>query len=303
MIQKLCLHLSLLCLATLGSVHIAKASCGIAHCSLIKTAQSDEKSWSAFNLFRATDFRDDHVLYLENFVGVGFSPMQSLNLMVLSPLVYIAGEPLGLGNTVLQADYQWISTSWGIGSGLQVELPTATESMYGDAHSVALPYVRGWFKLESLLGRAQVGLSQTLEFGAHSHADLSSTGHSGGHHHDHSHEHDNDAPLKSPLLINPHESTEILFRAQLQWSPPLFNQWVEILVGTDGVQEFTGSELTQVNGLIGVQSNLSWSRLMVIGLYPLTQEKRFNSRLMISLAIPIGEASLQSQTGAFQNPL
>ena len=290
-----------LCLGASSSLYpfsAAQASCGLSHCTLVRQSQTIP-AWQGVSLFRATDDLSGTV-YLENFLGLGWQPTHALSLMTLIPAVYIEGQSFGVGNSILQVDYQWSSKHRGIAVGIQGELPTSSEEQYGDRHSVALPYIRGWWTKGAFSTRFQLGFAQTLDFGHHSHGEPTQDSES-SHADDHMHQHHGDHKETSLLVINPHTSSEVLVRAQLQWTPVPQTRLVEVLAGVDGIQEVIDQQNTLLNGLIGAQSYFSWGQLQILALLPISKHKRFNQRFIFSLNIPFGNRSTaSSQT---QSPL
>ena len=281
----------MICISSLCMYTSVYGSCGLSHCTLV-SQNTTVPSWQGFNLFRATDDVSGS-MYLENFMGLGWKPISNLNVMALVPAVYIEGHSLGLGNSILQVDYQWTQRTKGIAVGVQGELPTSSESLYGDQHSVALPYVRGWWTQGMVSAQFQLGFAQTLDFGHHNHGTHHSTQDHGHHdhgHHDHGH-HEEKSTASSVFMINPHSSSEVLLRAQLQWTPFPQKRWIELIVGMDGIQEVVDSKHTIVNALFGVQSTLSWSRLQALVLSPISENKHFENRFLLAINIPFGGAS------------
>ena len=271
----------------------AHASCGISHCNLVRHSSESPSSWKALNLFRFTQDARTSYFYIEDFIGLGWNPTSSLNVMFLSPLVYVEDQPLGWGNSIVQLDYQWTFSSWGIASGFQVEVPTANQNLYGDSHSVVLPYLRGWFTQGKFSFQGLFGFAQTLDFGDHDH----SHDHHDHHNHDHgTDEHHTPSPLSS-FMINPHASSEIPFRIQAQWSPFIRDKWIELILGLDGVKELSEAHELSLNGLFGLQSQLSWGRLQAFLFNPLADHTRFERRFIFLLSIPFGAPTIKPQKG------
>jgi hypothetical protein len=92
-------------------------------------------------------------------------------------------------------------------------------------------------------------------------------------------------------MMNPHASSEVLVRMQAQWTPMAKTQWIELVGGLDGIQEMVDQKDTIIHALFGLQSSLSWGRLQAVALVPMSDNKRFNQRLLLSLNVPFGKAS------------
>ena len=286
-----------------------QASCGINHCTLVRPSASQSVG-QVVNVFRFTEDIHEQTYYLENFLGVGWNAFPHLNLMFLAPVVYVEHESFGLGNSVFQVDYQWNHTRWGWAGGMQFELPTASQALYGDQHSLVLPYVRGWWHKKRWSAQVQLGIAQTLDFGHHSH------GNEEGHHDEHkddkhkSDDHEQGMPHMThahsnthsgDFIINPHASSEMLWRIQAQWATINHTQLANLMLGMDGVQELVAQQNTVLNALVGIQSQISRIRMQMIFLYPLTSAKRFEHRLLFSVSIPFGDSG-SSHTSQAPNP-
>jgi len=117
--------------------------------------------------------------------------------------VFRDGEALfGVGNAVAMLDWKFLEQErLGSAVGAQLELPTASDEDFGDAHWLVLPYLRTSIDRGSFDANLHLGGAQTIGDGSGGHE---------GHHHSHSHAHEQEG-----FVINDHAPTEFLGRLEL----------------------------------------------------------------------------------------
>ena len=230
----------------------AEASCGLEHC-----APDTLDRGQAMTRARVTTA--DGGWYSETFVG-GNLRLGRVRIAALVPTVTVSdghGTQVGLGNAVAGAE---VETPWPVRLGLQGELPTATDSAFGDAHALLLPYARLQYA-GAVTVNAQVGWARQVD--------------GGGHHHHHHHGHDHG------LQLNPHTASELLGRVVL--SRPVWR--VEPGLGVDVVHELVDQRQTPVTGLVTLAAGQERLRVQTQLQVPLTDARRNDLRGVVGVTV------------------
>ena len=271
--------IGLMCGVCLLAGSPVRASCGLDQCPVPGFGQAPE-SWAVSATTRYTAVQKDS-WYLEQFVGLQrrLGPIDALGL--ITPIVHNAqgSESMtGLGNLVAYGEWQPISgKKVGRGFhgalGLQLEMPTSQDDALGDGHFLLMPYGRLAYVKARWDLRSQLGWGQSLSGGHHHHH----------HHHgheDHGEPHHGDQSLPA---VNPHSSSELLFRTSLGLlTPSKHGQW-RLGLGLDGVQELVDAQrlLLQMQVAMGWTAS-HWGLNLVTDL-PVTEARRWDGRLKVGL--------------------
>ncbi|MCO4745346.1 MAG: hypothetical protein KC912_11205 [Proteobacteria bacterium] len=247
---------SLICVGAL--IGTAEASCGLDQCP---PSAAPGTAHAVVAATRVTSVASQ-VWTEETFVGASFALSPVFRAEATLPAVWLryrGTSVVGLGNAVALVDAAWPVGIARIGGGFQLELPTATSEYLGDRHFLGLPYLKA--QLQSGLWQARARGGWGAQLGASVH------GHPGPN-------------------MNPHASSELLWRVDGQWGDR-----VRPGLGLDGVHTLTGEAQTLLAVVPRIGVTLGTARLGIEAQVPVTRARRFRWRGLMSLRVPVGARS------------
>lgn len=246
-----------------------RASCGLQGCPLtVFQGEARGDRWMASDSFHYTDFNLGGISghYTQIIPHLHYTGLPRWTLGGFVPLVTLsaAGEShRGMANPVLLAEYQLSRGPAGsLSAGSQVELAVGDdEHGIASEHSEWVPYLSGTRKSGPITWAGSAGFRWSLSE-SHSHG-------AAGH---------------MPLVVNPHEDKELLYRLAAgpvlgRTTPRLFIDGQHVVKGeTKGTGFLTG----------GLSVNYSLSKKYSLGALwevPLSSPRRFDWHAALTLAI------------------
>lgn len=260
---------------------VAHASCGLDQCPVPEQTVTPGP-WRLSATTRVTRVAPQ-AWYAEGFLGLTRQLAWGTALGLIVPGVHNAqgDESLsGLGNTVIYGEWRQKAPSKTTTAGfrgrvgLQLEIPTAQDEALGDGHYLLMPYGGLGYAQATWDLRTTLGLGQSL---------------SGGHHHHHHHEghQEADDPPSQGVLpaVNPHSSTELLFRGSLGYrvdSGPVHGR---LGFGIDGVQELVDAQQTLIQAQVELQARGPRFGFSLGADLPMTEARRWQARGRVGLQL------------------
>jgi len=171
-----------------------------------------------------------------------------------------------MGNAVAMLDWSFSGEELPVALALggQLEIPTATNDVLGDAHWLVLPYLRSKVDWGAVDANVHLGGAQVLGSDSGGH-------HGDGHSHDHAHEEDG-------FVINEHTASEFLGRIELGWRPQSVDAALRTAALFDLVVPLGGEAAIGGLGLaVDLAAGDNVFRLMVMG--AVTEARRSNGRV------------------------
>ena len=265
-----------------GTQGVARANCGMDVCPMHAEDDASTSPLRPIVSVRYTTVATDGSV-LETTAGALYQVAEPIQVGVLVPMVSVSqsGErTTGLGNIVTFVNGSILPAPQAVvlNAGLQLELPTVSDPALGDGHFLLMPTLQvGWHPGNGIV-MATVGWGRVLD-GAHHDAH----GHGG---HDHGHD---AAQRGSGSIVNPHASSELLFRLDGGAHFGLDDRRLRLTARLDGVQELSGDDGSRLLLNAGPAVGLVGERLMaeVYSLIPVTTERRYTNRTGIRVRLEL----------------
>lgn len=264
----------------------AQASCSLDHCPIQARAESGPRFRVDSRARYSADAASDGS-YAELFAGGRVRLADPLELGALVPAILVTRPQdctAGLGNTVAYVDLAF-GRELVVGGGLQVELPTRTDSSLGDGHVLLLPNLHARVPLGALDSRTVAGWGVLPGGAEHDHgADSSEHSHEDEHEHDH-----DDTPQEvETVQVNPHASSELLWRLDLGWNRQLGQARLRPAVGADVVHELVEAQQTIVAAVPSLEVEVQRTTLGLLAQVPVTTARRQAWRLQLAVSVGLG---------------
>ena len=220
----------LLCalMVCLGMSSPAWGSCGLEHCPIPQTLESDvaesKGDIQVRGRFTTFEFGGIRGAHSDVIVSANYRGIHRITLGAVLPLVYLTSNVssgFGVSNPLVLGEWRGLNReNVSLAVGLQLELPVGFgHELVADRHWLALPYLRAHTMTGRVYTDLQVGYTQAFDFG-----------HGGSPDHVHA----------STGFVDPHQEGELVYRgvvgvwsARLPFSPGLTVNGQQVVVGVE----------------------------------------------------------------------